>query len=81
MSHADALPASDPGCCQACTSRRRFLMGVGALGLAVGLGTAGTPASAADEVHWSYEGADGPEMRKGGWNTLLDRLSKVASES
>jgi uncharacterized protein YndB with AHSA1/START domain len=24
-------------------------------------------------------GADGPEMRKGGWNTLLDRLGKLLS--
>jgi uncharacterized protein YndB with AHSA1/START domain len=23
-----------------------------------------------------FEGADGPEMRKGGWNSLLDKLAK-----
>jgi len=26
-----------------------------------------------------FENADGPEMRKGGWNDLLDRLGKVLS--
>jgi uncharacterized protein YndB with AHSA1/START domain len=26
-----------------------------------------------------YEGADGPEMRKGGWEALLDRLGQVVA--
>ncbi len=26
-----------------------------------------------------YEGADGPEMRKGGWTQLLDRLSRAVA--
>jgi uncharacterized protein YndB with AHSA1/START domain len=28
-----------------------------------------------------FEGADGPEMRKGGWNALLDRLGAVVAKA
>ena len=54
--------AGHGGDCQLCLSRRQLFRGAaGALGLAAGIGSLSGPALAADEVHWGYEGATGPE--------------------
>jgi carbonic anhydrase len=76
MSHRDAPRISAEPCCHSCLSRRQLLRGaVGAVGLAVGLGSLPGPTLAADEVHWSYEGATGPEN----WGKLSPEFAVCGS--